>query len=134
MTDADDDRVERRLADLEGFAADAAYTVSLGLDAYLERSPAGRVLRNNGRHIVVQIATVAEKLPASYKETHPDVDWVRIARMRNLIAHHYDNVDDRLVFTALSRRIPDLVRRLGITPDPHTTDRPGPRHPSPSSP
>ena len=112
----DDDRVARRLSNLAGFAADAAYTVSLGLDAYLEHSPAGRVLRNNGRHIVVQIATVAEKLPASYKEAHPEVDWVKIGRMRNLIAHHYDDVDDRLIFAALRHRIPEMVRLLGIAP------------------
>lgn len=136
MTD-DDERVERRLADLKSFAADAAYTVSLGLDAYLEHSPVGRVLRNNGRHIVIQVAIVAEKLPASYREAHPEVDWVRIGRMRNLIAHHYDSVDDRLVFTALSRRIPDLVRQLGICHTPADAQPKsgclGPRHPSPPS-
>lgn len=88
--------LEHRLADLAGFASDAAYTVSLGLDAYLDASPNGRVLRNNGRHIIVQIATVVEKLPQSFKDAHPDIEWVQIARMRHLIAHHYDNVNDRL--------------------------------------
>lgn len=110
----DADRLGRRLSDLRDFAADAAYTVSLGIDAYLADSPAGRVLRNNGRHIVVQVATVVEKLPAAYKEAHPEVRWTQIARMRNLVAHHYDRVDDRLVFSTLSGRIPELVRTLGI--------------------
>jgi hypothetical protein len=109
----DGDRLERRLSDLRAFAGDAAYTVSLGLDAYLADSPDGRVLRNNGRHIVVQVATVVEKLPPHYKEAHPDVPWAQIARMRNLVAHHYDRLDDRLVFSTLSTRIPALVRALG---------------------
>ena len=120
MTDSsvngDAGRLERRLADLRSFAADAAYTVSLGVDAYLEDSPIGRVLRNNGRHLVVQVATVVEKLPAAYKGAHPDVPWTRIARMRNLVAHHYDRVDDRLVFSTLSGRIPELVLALRIQP------------------
>ena len=111
-----DERVRRRLADLARFAGDAAYTVSLGVEAYLEDSPQGRVLRNNGRHIVIQIATVAEKLPESFKAAYPATDWIAIGRMRNLIAHHYDRVDDRLVFQALAGRIPALMEDLGMEP------------------
>ncbi len=59
---------------------------------------------------------MAEKLPDDYRADHPDVDWVAIARMRNLIAHHYDKVDDRLVFTTLSARIPELLRQLALAP------------------
>lgn len=117
MTGADDEhdtRIQRRLEDLAAFGGDAAYTVGLGLDAYLADGPHGRVLRNSGRHVLVQVATVAEKLPEEFKQRHPDVDWVALARMRNLIAHHYDNVDDRLVFAALERRIPHLLDTLEI--------------------
>lgn len=35
-------------------------------------------------------------------------------RMRSLIAHHYDCVDDRLVFSTVARRTPELVRRLEL--------------------
>lgn len=110
-----EDRVRRRLQDLADFGGDAAYTVSLGLDAYLADTAAARVLRNSGRHILIQVATVAEKLPEDFKNAHPAVDWVGIARMRNLIAHHYDKVDDRLVFTTLASRIPELMRQLGLS-------------------
>lgn len=106
-------RVQRRLDDLTAFGGDAAYTVSLGIDAYLADSPHGRVLRNSGRHILIQVATVAEKLPVEFKKAHDSVDWVALARMRNLVAHHYDKVDDRLVFAALERRIPALLEAVG---------------------
>ena len=109
-----DGPTQRRLRDLTDFGGDAAHTVSLGRDAFVADSPDGRLLRNNGRHIVIQIATVAEKLPDDFKQAHPEIDWVGIGRMRNLIAHHYDKVDDRLVFTALERRIPDLLDKLGL--------------------
>lgn len=115
MTATPDDgaRVQRRLDDLSLFGGDAAYTVRLGIDAYLADSPQGRVLRNSGRHILIQVATVAEKLPPDVKHAHDSVDWIALARMRNLIAHHYDKVDDRLVFAALERRIPALLDALG---------------------
>lgn len=111
--DATAARVQRRLSDLAEFPADAAYTVSLSLDAYLEESPAGRVLRNNGRHIIVQIATVSEELPQSFKDAHADVEWAQIGRMRNLTAHH-DNLNDRLVFSALAVRVPRLAAALEL--------------------
>ncbi|OOL32900.1 hypothetical protein GQ85_04495 [Rhodococcus rhodochrous] len=102
------------MQDLADFAADAAYTVGLGLRAYLEDSPQGRVLRNNGRHILIQVATVVEKLPADFKSEYPDVDWIAIGRMRNLLAHHYDKVNDRLVYSTLATRIPELSAKLGL--------------------
>ncbi len=114
---SDGERVRRRLQDLADMGADAAYTVSLGIKAYLDDGPQGRVLRNNGRHILIQVATVVEKLPDSFKDAHGDIEWVAIARMRNLIARHYDKVDDRLVFSALGSRIPDLLSRLGLADD-----------------
>lgn len=113
-TDPEAERIQRRLQDLADFGADAAYTVGLGIGEYLADSPQGRVLRNNGRHILIQVATVAEKLPAAFKDEHGDIEWIAIGRMRNLIAHHYDKVDDRLVFSALAVRIPNLVSRLGL--------------------
>jgi uncharacterized protein with HEPN domain len=112
--DLEAERIRRRLQDLADFAADAAYTVSLGIDAYLEDSLRGRVLRNNGRHILIQVATVVEKLPDAFKDQYDDIEWIAIARMRNLIAHHYDKVDDHLVFSALTTRVPDLICSLGL--------------------
>lgn len=97
------------------FGADAAYTVSVGIDAYLEDAPQGRVLSNNGRDILIQVATVVERLPESFKGAHRDLDWVAIARMRNLIARHYDKVDDRLVFSALAIRLPELIDGLDLS-------------------
>ncbi|MDO2378100.1 hypothetical protein NQ854_21550 [Rhodococcus ruber] len=65
------------MQDLADFAADAGpYAVVLGLDAYLRDSPNGRVLRNNGSHILIQVATVVEKLPETFKAEAPGVDWV----------------------------------------------------------
>lgn len=123
MSDVDGgqgDRIALRLADLGLFGRDAQYTVGLGQHAYLADTPEGRILRNSGRHILIQVATVVEKLPDDFKAEYPEVDWVGIGRMRNLIAHHYDRVDDELVFRALASRIPELLHRLGVSRSDHT--------------
>jgi len=109
-----DERTERWLSDLRSFGQQAAYVVAQGRDRYLEDSPDGTLLRNAGERILIKVATVVERLPDEFKAEYPDVEWEKIARMRNLVAHHYDHVDDDLLWAALSRRIPALIDQLEI--------------------
>ncbi len=111
-----DDRIQRRLDDLSRFADEAAYLVTQGKAAYLADTMDGAILRNAGERILIKIATVAEKLPEEYLTRHADVDWAGINRMRNLVAHHYDKVNDDLLWLALAVRIPKLVECLGLRP------------------
>lgn len=110
-----DDRLNRRLADLSAFIDEADYLTSKGRSAYLADDPEGRLLRNAGERILIKIATVAEKLPAEYKDAHPAADWRGLKRMRDLAAHHYDKVNDELVWQALAIRIPRLRADLGLS-------------------
>jgi uncharacterized protein with HEPN domain len=112
---ADDDRVQRRLSDLAGFGEQAAYIVGKGRDAYLADSPDGALLRNAGERILIKVATVVEKLPEEFRSRYPGVDWSGITRMRNLVAHHYDKVNDDLVWAALTTRLPELLADLGVS-------------------
>ena len=86
--------------------------VSEGHDAYLAKTFDGERSRGFGEHIVLNIATVAERLPEWFKEQHPDVGWPALKGMRNLIAHVYDGVDDELVWRALEKRVPRMIAEL----------------------
>lgn len=110
-----DGRVQRRLADLAQIGAEAAYLVGKGRAAYLADTMDGALLRNAGERILIKAATVAEKLSEEFKAQHPEVDWVGLNRMRNLVAHHYDKVNDDLLWEALVGRIPRLLNDLGRT-------------------
>ena len=72
------------------------------------------MLRNAGERILIKTAAVAEKLPDEFKAQHLGVDWTGINRMRNLVAHHCDKVNDDLLWQTLTVRIPKLVRELGL--------------------
>jgi uncharacterized protein with HEPN domain len=109
-----DDRVQRRLEDLAQIGAEAAYLVGKGRTAYLADTMEGALLRNAGERILIKAASVAEKLPDDFKAQHPEVDWAGINRMRNLVAHHYDKVNDDLLWEALTVRIPALLTELGL--------------------
>lgn len=68
---------------------------------------------------VVPLRELARQGPApsarvAWDGSRRRTDWAAIGRMRNLIEHHYDKVEDRLVFGALAHRIPDLLHRLGV--------------------
>ena len=103
------------LDDLAGFGADAEYLVSLGKDAYLADSAQGRLLRNAGERLLIKVATIVERLPEEFKAEYPDVEWSNIIRMRNLVAHQYDKVNDDLMFVTLRRDIPALIERLELS-------------------
>jgi uncharacterized protein with HEPN domain len=107
------DRIQRRLDDLARIGSEAAYLSGKGREAYLADTMDGAMLRNARERILIKAATVAEKLPGAFKAQHPDVDWTGISRMRNLVAHHYDKVNDDLMWQALTVRIPNLVKDLG---------------------
>ncbi|UZN03062.1 DUF86 domain-containing protein [Cellulomonas sp. S1-8] len=86
--------------------------MSLGQDAYLADDAQGRLLRNAGERIVIKVSTVVERLPDDFKVDHPHVEWVKIQRMRNLIAHHYDRVQADFVWATLAHRIPGLIENV----------------------
>jgi uncharacterized protein with HEPN domain len=114
---ADRERVGRYLADLVRFGEQARQLVSEGHEAYMAQTFDGERSRGFGEHIVLNIATVAERLPEWFKEQHPDIGWPALKGMRNLIAHVDDGVDDELVWRALEKRVPWMVAEL-------TGDRP----------
>ncbi len=112
MTDPDPARVARCLADLARFVAQAAELVAGGEAAYLDPGFDGQMRRAFGEQTVLHVATVAERLPAAYREAHPDVAWAQLRAMRHRIAHVDDSIDATVVWRALVTRIPDLGERL----------------------
>ena len=108
------ERTARRLEDLARIGQLAAGIVSKGQEAYLADSLDGQILRAAGREQVVEVATVVERLPDAFKAEHAAIEWVKIQRMRNMVAHHYDRVQDDFVWETLRTRIPGLLRDLGV--------------------
>jgi len=108
----DDLKLARLLADLASFAQQAEYVAQSGFEAYSADNQNGALLRNASERILIKVATVVERLPAEFKDSHQDIAWANIVRMRNLVAHHYDHVDDDLVWNALVNLVPALVREV----------------------
>ena len=41
-------------------------------------------------------------------DSHPEIPWVQIYDMRNLISHEYANIDEAIVFSAIKEDLPKL--------------------------
>lgn len=58
---------------------------------------------------IVGIATM--RLSQEFRTAHPEIEWTEIVAMRNVIAHQYDLIFDRL-WEAMTVDIPELIRLL----------------------
>jgi uncharacterized protein with HEPN domain len=61
---------------------------------------------------VSQLMIVGEAikgLSPGFREAHPSIAWSDIARMRDKLIHHYNDIDDQEVWEAAARDIPALL-------------------------
>jgi uncharacterized protein with HEPN domain len=72
-------------------------------------------LRDALRYNLVFIGEAAGKLSEETKTLAPDVRWIRVAGLRNILTHQYHQVDDEIVNGILEQHLPILIptcRRL----------------------
>ena len=55
------------------------------------------------------IGEAVGKLPESYRERRPDVEWQDIKDFRNLLSHEYFGVDLEIVWKIIEDDLPDLM-------------------------
>jgi hypothetical protein len=85
--------------------------VSRGETAFLD--PDDEILYLAGSQLIVNFDDLAQKrLPASLKQSHPEIPWKRITRTRNILAHEYLAADREIAWVAVSKELPELVRLL----------------------
>ncbi|MEO0416347.1 MAG: HepT-like ribonuclease domain-containing protein [Verrucomicrobiota bacterium] len=49
-----------------------------------------------------------KKLPKEWKQTQPQVEWVKVGDFRNVLAHDYLEVDLDIVWNIIENYLPDL--------------------------
>jgi uncharacterized protein with HEPN domain len=63
-------------------------------------------------HHLMIIGEACRALSAEFRQSHPEVPWVEIVRMRNVLVHQYFVVDRDVVWRAVERDIPALKAQL----------------------
>jgi uncharacterized protein with HEPN domain len=67
-----------------------------------------RVALDAVRHRVFTIGEAVKALSLDMREDHPAVPWSDMARMRDLIGHHYDKLDPQIVRATIGEPVNHL--------------------------
>lgn len=63
------------------------------------------------------IGEAAKMVPESIRLQYPKIEWRKIAGLRDILAHHYFEVDLDIVWDIVQNKLPELERDLGERPD-----------------
>ncbi len=58
--------------------------------------------------IIGELVKKIEKLDSTFFKKYPDTEWTMIARLRDIISHHYDVIDHEIIYDICKNHIPTL--------------------------
>jgi len=88
-----------------------SYMSGLDFFAFMEKTMVqDAVLRN-----LQVLAESTQRLSDDFKAQHPEIEWYKIAGLRNILVHDYLGIDFETVWAVATNRLSDLkvIVRLG---------------------
>jgi len=101
---------EQALRDLRRFRATAERISARGFDAFSDADD--DILRLAARSLVINMSAAVDRLSPEFRARFPQVPWSSVRATRNIVAHAYDQVNDRVIWAAVTVDIPKLVDLL----------------------
>ncbi|EMY34151.1 hypothetical protein D477_011081 [Arthrobacter crystallopoietes BAB-32] len=91
---------------MAGFIDRAAELVALGEARHF--SEAGWINRAALKSLFIDLDSAAKKVPHDIRERYPEVPWRELSGVRNLLAHGYESVQDRILWNTAVRQLPAM--------------------------
>lgn len=63
-------------------------------------------------HHIGIIGEACRSLPKEFQDRFPKVPWRQIVGMRNIVVHHYFDIDVEAVWAVVQKDLPDLKRKI----------------------
>jgi uncharacterized protein with HEPN domain len=99
-----------RVAHMRDHASEA---IDLLGDRSIDDLGRDRILQLALVRLVEVIGEAASKVPADFRERHPEVPWREAIAMRNLLVHGYDIIEHRILWQTITSDLPPLLEQLG---------------------
>ena len=84
------------------------YTKGLALDTFLsDEKTFDAVVRN-----LEVLGEAAKHIPPQVRTQHPQIEWRKIAGMRDVVAHRYFGIDEDILWDVIQNRVPALLTQV----------------------
>ena len=93
---------------LEAIASIREYTVGFSLETLAgDRKTIDAVVRN-----LEVIGEAVKGIPESVRSRHPEVEWKRVAGLRDILIHQYFGVNVKIVWDIAQNKLPSLEQAV----------------------
>ena len=58
------------------------------------------------------IGEAVKNIPADVKDKNPDIEWKKIAGLRDILAHEYFGIDIEILWDIVENKLPDLKKEI----------------------
>jgi len=58
------------------------------------------------------IGEAVKNIPTSVKDRHADIEWKKIAGLRDILAHEYFGIDLEILWDIVENKLPDLKKEI----------------------
>jgi uncharacterized protein with HEPN domain len=86
------------------------YTSGMSFEDFANDSrTSDAVLRN-----IMVIGEAANRTPNDFRMLHPEIEWSKIIRSRNIVSHDYDDVDYSIIWKIITVHLPANQKSLEL--------------------
>lgn len=91
---------------------EAATAIGEHLDAGTAATAPERIVMDAIKYNLVAIGEAANHVSEELQEEYPDIDWVAIRGLRNILTHEYFRVNLELIRRIAETNVPELLKKV----------------------